>query len=101
MRANHIDDAKQQCAQWLRVACSPDAITHKVPLLLSFTRNNNGKQFPLPAPLQDIATFLLVRGPWAWMGFGWLGCTASYERPEALHYDYVRRTACSQQINPC
>lgn len=24
---------------------------------------------------QDLATFLLVRGPFAWLGYGWQGCT--------------------------
>eukprot|EP00656_Telonema_subtile_P038227 TRINITY_DN42904_c0_g1_i1.p1 TRINITY_DN42904_c0_g1~~TRINITY_DN42904_c0_g1_i1.p1 ORF type:complete len:109 (+),score=24.61 TRINITY_DN42904_c0_g1_i1:50-376(+) len=50
-------------------------------------RNDNGKQFPLPSPVEDIATFLLVRGEYAWMGYGWLGCTDSYERPPELNTD--------------
>ena len=30
---------------------------------------------PLKAPEQDIATFLLARGDYAWLGYGWQGCT--------------------------
>lgn len=29
---------------------------------------------PLKAPRQDIATFLLARGDYAWLGYGWQGC---------------------------
>ena len=25
--------------------------------------------------MQDLATFLLTRGPYAWLGYGWQGCT--------------------------
>jgi hypothetical protein len=27
------------------------------------------------ACLQDLAAFLLVRGPYAWLGWGWKGCS--------------------------
>ena len=62
VRAMKIADASDpnQCVTWHRAACASESILSKVPLLLSFTRNNNRKQFPLPAPLQDIASFLLV-----------------------------------------
>ncbi len=33
----------------------------------------------LTSPVQDIANFLLVRGPYAWLGHGWLGCSRDYE----------------------
>uniref|UniRef100_A0A7S3FFR1 Uncharacterized protein n=1 Tax=Haptolina ericina TaxID=156174 RepID=A0A7S3FFR1_9EUKA len=82
-----LSDAKAQCTDWLRVACKPDSILPRIPFLLAFTRNDNGAQFPLPSPLEDVATFLLVRGPYAWMGYGWLGCTDKYERPASLLTD--------------
>jgi hypothetical protein len=25
--------------------------------------------------MQDLASFLVVRGPYAWLGYGWQGCT--------------------------
>lgn len=87
-RPNTYTATKEGCASWLRTACQPSTVLPKIPILMSFTRNDNGNQFPLPAPLQDIATFLLVRGPWAWMGYGWLGCTDQYERPDAFSYDF-------------
>ncbi len=37
---------------------------------------------------QDIANFLLSRGPHAWLGHGWLGCSRAYEVPEQINWDY-------------
>ena len=48
----------------------------------------------LPAFEQDLATFLLARGPYAWLGSGWLDChdDSYYQqnelRPPALELDY-------------
>ena len=39
---------------------------------------------PLTAPVQDIANFLLVRGPYAFLGHGWLGCSRKYDVPEQI-----------------
>ncbi len=33
--------------------------------------------YPLPNVDVDIASFMLVRGPYAWLGYGWLGCTSN------------------------
>ena len=51
-RPNELTAAKASCAVWLEAACQATAVLPKIPLLLSFTRNDNGAQFPLPAPLQ-------------------------------------------------
>ncbi len=42
----------------------------------------------LTSPEQDIANFLLVRGPFAWLGHGWLGCSRDYEVPALLDADF-------------
>mmetsp|Transcript_46647 Transcript_46647/g.77151 ORF Transcript_46647/g.77151 Transcript_46647/m.77151 type:complete len:468 (+) Transcript_46647:131-1534(+) len=83
-KPQRLTQAKEHCASWLRVACQEGSVLPRMPLLLSFTRNDDGRQFPLPSPTQDVATFLLVRGPYAWLGYGWLGCIDKYERPNAL-----------------
>jgi hypothetical protein len=45
--------------------------------------------YPLQIRLsQDLANFLLVRGPYAYLGHGWLGCSQTYEYPDALNADY-------------
>lgn len=41
-----------------------------------------------PAVDEDLATFLLVRGPYAWLGTGWLGCNALPVLPAPLTIDY-------------
>jgi hypothetical protein len=46
--------------------------------------------------VRDVATFLLVRGDFAWIGHGWIGCVngatepnaTRYMRPAALDADY-------------
>ena len=52
-----------------RTACDPSSVLHKIPLTLSWTRNDNGASFPLPAPVQDIATHMLVRGEIAYLSY--------------------------------
>ena len=37
---------------------------------------------------EDVANFLLVRGDYAYLGNGWLGCSRTYEFPEQLNGDY-------------
>ena len=44
---------------------------------------------PPPRPAQaDLANFLLIRGPYAYLGHGWKGCSRTYEYPDALAADY-------------
>ena len=66
--------------------------------------------FTLPYAKQDIASFLLVRGEFAWLGYGYQGCSSDrrsfpgnswkssgYEWPELLDRDYgVPLGACSE-----
>jgi hypothetical protein len=33
---------------------------------------------------QDLANFLLIRGPFAWLGTGWTGCGGAPKRPATL-----------------
>jgi len=100
VKAETVSDAKQQCAAWLRVACDGESVIPRIPFLLSFTRNDNNKQFPLPSPTQDIATFLLVRGEYAWMGYGWLGCIDKYERPPELELDVGEPAGRCKESSP-
>ena len=34
--------------------------------------------------IQDLANFLLIRGPYAFLGHGWLGCSRKYDVPEQI-----------------
>ncbi len=35
----------------------------------------NSSSYPLPNIKADLASFMLVRGDYAWLGYGWIGCT--------------------------
>jgi len=61
----------------------------------------NATQRPMPAVQQDIAAFLVLRGPYGWIGTGWIGCVESYEFPAALELDYgVPLTAGFNETQP-
>jgi hypothetical protein len=47
------------------------------------TRNTTLLQFE-----QDLAYFMLVRGPWAWIGYNYEFCAERYTMPRALADDY-------------
>lgn len=86
------------CNAALRDACRRDAPWQSVPLLAGLHPGNATS--PLPYLTQDLAAFLLMRGPWAWVGWGewgmsWPAGTAwnapngtSVLRPVELDTDY-------------
>jgi len=77
------------CSPTLRKLCSADSPAQSRVLNYAFSpggcRTDPSK---LSDPLQDIANFLLVRGPHAFLGHGWLGCSREYSVPEQLNWDY-------------
>merc|ERR1712039_436770 len=42
----------------------------------------------LPYFEQDLATFLLIRSDYAWLGYSWGGCDRKYLRPKLLDSDF-------------
>ena len=38
-----------------------------------------------------------MRGPFAWLGYAWVGCLASYPLPAALALDYGTPTGTCQE----
>jgi len=48
----------------------------------------NATQRPLPALENDMAAFLIARGPYAWIGSGWVGCITDYPFPDEWTLDY-------------
>ena len=88
------ETGKTQSAEWLRQACSSDSIFGDIPTLLSFTDASTPRHHhsgdPFPALKQDIARFMLVRGKYSWLGYGWEGCITT-EPPVVAHdHDYGR-----------
>jgi len=80
---------KVTCASWFR---GPGKSYASQATIMQFT---NATQRPLPAVNEDLATFLLVRGPYAWLGYGWVGCITDYEFPSQLSQDFGKPTESS------
>merc|ERR1712080_481596 len=83
-----LDDPRPKCTAYLRNACKRGSAEHESALMFEFTRKKFHDPFPLPFVSQDVASFLLVRGPFAWIGFSWMGCNTAavveYLRPTEL-----------------
>jgi len=89
------------CAPTLRKLCAADSPAQSRVLNYAFSpggcRTDPSK---LTEPLQDIANFLLVRGPQAFLGHGWLGCSREYEIPEQLNWDFGEPTELCRETAP-
>jgi hypothetical protein len=83
--------SKAQCTSWHRANCVPAAPLSQLPVMHAFSIKAKGAFGQLPSAMQDISSFLLTRGEYAWMGHEWGGCTMDYAYPSALlHEDYGR-----------
>eukprot|EP01083_Nonionella_stella_P208074 755365_1 len=74
---------QSECTNWFRSVgkgLNETSLMHKY-----HTVHNPQSQFEV-----DLAIFLLVRGPYAWLGYGWIGChsTWQYEWNSMLDEDY-------------
>ena len=49
---------------------------------------------------QDLASFLLTRGPYSWLGWGWKGCSKQYYFPPEFNLDYGTPTLPSYPTLP-
>lgn len=98
------ETGQKDCALWLQEACDPSGVFGKIPTLLSFTRPSTPRR-PHPAPLfpallQDIARFMLVRGPYSWMGYGWEGCITTPPPVVAYDHDYGQPKGHCAEVSP-
>jgi hypothetical protein len=81
------------CATSLRAMCSADSPAQTRTMMYAFSPGHcGGDPSKLVQPLHDIANFLLVRGKYAYLGHGWLGCSHEYEVPEQINWDYGEPT---------
>jgi hypothetical protein len=78
--APNTGDASQTCASWTRTACSPESVFSKIPTLLAY-----GNESTLYG---DVAQFLLTRGPYGYMGYGWHGCVQTPPPSNVYDYDF-------------
>jgi len=89
------------CASTLRSLCSASSPAQTRYMKYAFSPGGcRGDPGNLTYPLQDIANFLLVRGPYALLGHGWLGCSRTYVVPEQINWDYGEPTELCKETAP-
>jgi len=77
------------CASTLREMCTPSSPPQVRTMMYAFGPGAcRGDPSNLTQFDQDLANFLLIRGDYAFLGHGWLGCSRSYAYPDALNADY-------------
>ena len=80
---------KASCAADLRALCSASSPAQTRAMMYAFSPGVCGGSTAQLAEFDtDLANFLLSRGPYAWLGHGWMGCSQTYEYPAALNADY-------------
>ena len=60
----------------------------------------SGDHATLPNFAQDLAVFLLLRGPFAYLGFGWSGCNVVTAFPDELKADVGEPTGFCAETAP-
>ena len=85
---------RANCTGWLRANCGPNApfLNASNAVFFGISRVTHHQPFPSPSFMQDLATFLITRGPFAWFGHGWIGCDHVYPYDPALAVDYGEPT---------
>jgi hypothetical protein len=91
------------CQSFLEVNCGQNSPSQNGTLFYGFSRPSHYKPFPLSTPDQDLAMFLLTRGPYAYFGYGWTGCIDSshpFTRPSSLDIDYGEPQGYCSETSP-
>ena len=73
------------CASDLRSLCQANSPAQTRTMMYSFAPghcNHNGSVVDPPELKEDLTNFLLTRGPYAYLGHGWLGCSHFYIFPD-------------------
>ncbi len=88
-------DGAASCAPYLTSYCGPESPSQNGTLFFGFSRIQHSQAWwpngTLPSAEQDIAAFLLTRGPYAYVGYGWTGCVDAnhpFTRPSLLDSDF-------------
>lgn len=80
---------KGSCAADLRSLCNASSPAQTRAMAYGLDTNDPAT---LPNLKQDLANFLLIRGPYAWLGHGWRGCSRTYLFPPEFNVDYGEPT---------
>ena len=92
---------EETCASVLKRLCSSNSPAQSRTMMYAFSPGGcHGNPSNLTLPVHDIANFLLVRGPYAYLGHGWLGCSHSYEVPEQINWDYGEPLGICEETDP-
>lgn len=81
----HLLVQPKSCASDLRTLCAKGSPPQTRAMMFPFAGSDPSE---LPQFQQDLANFLLVRGPHAFLGHAWKGCSKDYLYPDALNADY-------------
>jgi len=91
---------KATCAADLRKLCTASSPAQTRFMMYAFSPGKcNMDPSVLPEFEKDLANFLLVRGPYAVLGHGWLGCSRKYLFPDALNRDYGQPQELCHEIS--
>jgi len=98
-----------QCKAFFVEACLPHSTPYDSALAVYFTPDPE-KPGRAPRWKEDLATFLLIRGPFAWIGHGFSTCSLGdesvggagelYERPPALDVEYGAPLGLCSEMQP-
>lgn len=85
-----VGNTTANCTADLRSLCSPDSPAQSRAMLYAFSPGGDDRVHSpkLPFLMHDLASFLLVRGPYAFLGHGWLGCNQDFIYPSILNADF-------------
>ena len=87
-----------QCANQLRTMCAAGASSEFYNATTVHTIT--GDHVLLPNLAQDLATFLLLRGDYAFLGTGWSGCGKPASFPDEFKVDYGTPTGFCAETAP-
>ena len=80
----HSIVSQKGCAAELRALCNETAAPQTRAMMYAL-----GDMGPPWSQLShDLANFLLIRGPFAWLGHGWKGCSKNYPFPPDFNKDF-------------
>ena len=77
------------CAADLRELCQADSPAQTRAMMYSLNGTRDASRImKYPNLAKDLANFLLIRGPYAYLGNGWSGCSNYYPFPDEFNVDY-------------
>mmetsp|Transcript_33199 Transcript_33199/g.77854 ORF Transcript_33199/g.77854 Transcript_33199/m.77854 type:complete len:170 (-) Transcript_33199:26-535(-) len=101
-----------QCSSFLRSQCADNstAQTSALQYDISYQYNKDHSGGHLIDFAMDLAVFLATRGPFSWLGYGWMGCGCGweydgkmpcdiYQRPAELDLDYGTPTGLCKETS--